>query len=50
MEGRFRLIVPHEKLGMRWVKQLTSLSIRPVGEPAGRNVPERRNPPPSRKD
>jgi hypothetical protein len=29
-EGPFRLIVPHDKRGMRWVKQLTSLSIRPV--------------------
>ena len=49
-EGPFRLIVPHDKLGMRWVKQLTSLSIRPVGEPAGLNGREGRNPRPSRKD
>src|SRR5262249_10317164 len=30
-EGVFRLIVPHDKLGMRWVRQLSRLSVRPAG-------------------
>jgi DMSO/TMAO reductase YedYZ molybdopterin-dependent catalytic subunit len=49
-EGPFRLIVPHDKLGMRRVKQLTSLNIRPVLGAAELNVPERRNARPNRKD
>jgi len=42
-EGPFRLIVPHDKLAMRWVKQVTRASVRsaagPVPDRKGRRSP-----------
>jgi hypothetical protein len=31
-EGPYRLIVPHDKTGVRWVRQVSRLSVRPVGK------------------
>jgi uncharacterized surface protein with fasciclin (FAS1) repeats len=31
-EGPFRLVVPSDKRHMRWVRQVTKISVRPVGE------------------
>ena len=38
-EGPFRLVVPHDKLFMRWVRQVTAISVRAV--PGGETGPKK---------
>jgi hypothetical protein len=32
-EGPFRFVVPHETMHMRWIRQVISISVTPVGPP-----------------